>query len=314
MSPAMNLLKKFQIKDYYMINDNFYREFYSSVLMESQSPIVDSGKHCVMVGLEDLIEDIKKLNALIPDDEIFDDDTKQYGRETWPHVTILYGILPVSENKTKTILKKIPSKLSVALGKNSLFENEQYDVLKIDVTSPQLVAINRFLRENVEYESEHPGYIPHLTIAYLKKGFGKKYINSSLLDGRQSTTKRYTYSNGMREKTHIDEDTSFAGTGALLGTYTAPAIVARVGSYNSLGNTMTSNPYNTLTDDDITIGDFNKDSVLCGMRYEMSKMVQPDKTVAKVTVRKNLEADPRYYDDLKQFLDTDAKATENPLK
>ena len=46
----------------------------------------------------------------------------------------------------------------------------------------------------------------------------------------------------------------------------------------------------------------------------MSKMVQPDKTVAKVTVRKNLEADPRYYDDLKQFLDTDAKATENPLK
>ena len=310
----MNLLKKFQIKDYYMTNDNLYREFYSSVLTESQSPTVDRGKHCVMVELEDLIEDIKKLNALIPDEEIFDDDTKQYGRETWPHVTILYGILPASENKTKNILRKIPSKLSVTLGKNSLFENDNFDVLKIEINSPQLEAINKFLVENVKYENDYPEYEPHLTIAYLKKGFGKKYINDSILHGRQLTTKRYTYANGMREKTHIDEDTSFAGNGALLGTYTAPAIVARVGSYNSLGNTMASNPYNTLTDDDITIGDFNKDSVLCGMRYEMSKMVQPDKTVAKVTVRKNLEADPRYYDDLKQFLDTDAKATENPLK
>ncbi len=68
----------------------------------------------------------------------------------------------------------------------SLFEN-QYDVLKFDVRYPTkggafLHKCNTALRE-LPYQNDYPDYHPHMTIAYLKKGTGKKYCN--LLENKE---------------------------------------------------------------------------------------------------------------------------------
>jgi 2'-5' RNA ligase len=60
----------------------------------------------------------------------------------------------------------------------SLFENDEYDVLKFNVISNDLAKLNKLMKGNFEYTSNYPNYIPHLTIAYLKKGEGKKYIKN----------------------------------------------------------------------------------------------------------------------------------------
>jgi 2'-5' RNA ligase len=57
----------------------------------------------------------------------------------------------------------------------SLFENEEYDVLKCSVDSESLHALNKQARE-LEHTNNYPDYIPHLTIAYLNPGEGKKYL------------------------------------------------------------------------------------------------------------------------------------------
>ena len=47
-------------------------------------------------------------------------------------------------------------------------------MLKVDVEGPQLRALNKRLMDEFGTSSEFKEYKPHLTIAYLKKGMGKK--------------------------------------------------------------------------------------------------------------------------------------------
>ena len=120
-----------------------YFEYYEELLSEGD-------KHCVMVGLPKsgkLMEFIKS----IPEEYVFHPERRDFGREKSPHITVLYGVLPSEEQKAKDILSKIPGKLVATLGKVSLFENcndeevGKFDVLKVDVQSPQLAAVNHNL-------------------------------------------------------------------------------------------------------------------------------------------------------------------------
>lgn len=58
----------------------------------------------------------------------------------------------------------------------SLFDtNPEYEVLKFEAFNPDLFRINAQLKE-FPHTSNFPDYKAHLTIAYLKKGTGKKYV------------------------------------------------------------------------------------------------------------------------------------------
>jgi hypothetical protein len=57
-----------------------------------------------------------------------------------------------------------------------LFENEKYDVLKFEVVGDNLHETNADLKK-FPHTTSFPDYNPHLTIAYLKKGEGSKYVN-----------------------------------------------------------------------------------------------------------------------------------------
>jgi hypothetical protein len=99
------------------------------------------------------------------------------GLEQEPHVTILYGIEPTEDKKKLlNICKQFP-KIEIEGTGVSIFKNEKFDVLKIDVNPIKLLPIHNFLKDNFEFENDYPDYHPHITIAYLKPNCGKKYCN-----------------------------------------------------------------------------------------------------------------------------------------
>jgi len=115
---------------------------------------------------------MKILHKDIDPDDIFDE--KGYGLETEPHVTLLYG-LHSDEIKDDDVLDASSKGIeSMGLGNPSIFTNNKYEVLKLDVEAPFLYKINAELSK-MPHTTDFPDYHPHCTIAYLKPGKGAKY-------------------------------------------------------------------------------------------------------------------------------------------
>lgn len=124
---------------------------------------------CVMLEF-DCPEFLKLQDGINPDDLAKD-------LKTDFHCTLLYGLhdeeIDVSE--IESVLDKYTFYTCKAHN-FSLFENEEYDVIKLDVEGDSLSDCNRDLKE-FPYTNEYPKYHPHVTIAYVKSGKGQKYID-----------------------------------------------------------------------------------------------------------------------------------------
>lgn len=130
---------------------------------------------CVMLFFN--FPEIKDIHKLIDDDDVYNDpDDDSFGLEDEPHTTLLYGLHKgVSDEDVKKILDKYTFE-SCKIFNPSLFENEKYDILKFDMKGDSLHSVNKDLKKH-PYTSDYPDFHPHLTIAYLKSGTGKKYID-----------------------------------------------------------------------------------------------------------------------------------------
>ena len=168
-------------------------------MLEGRTP----SKICCMVVIpEEFHEKLKALGDKIDKEDIYTEDGKDsYGLEKDFHVTALYGLLP-GRIDLEDIKDAIPNKsqVSMTLGKVSMFENDSYDVMKVEVDSPDLHAMNARLRE-LPYENDYDQYIPHLTIGYVKKGTGKKYVDDDSVDGLEVVSKEIdvSFGNGKHE-------------------------------------------------------------------------------------------------------------------
>jgi hypothetical protein len=97
------------------------------------------------------------------------------------------------------------------------------------------------------------------------------------------------------------------------GTQSSPQTSRRLKDYPASrrytymqGNTVIGSfLYDTITRDDLTHEKFTPDEMFAGFRAEMKKMEYPDKDVARPIIIKNLESDPKYYSDLKQYFNSD---------
>jgi N12 class adenine-specific DNA methylase/2'-5' RNA ligase len=142
----------------------------------------------------------------IPDADVYEPVKGEKGRELEPHVTALFGLTDKGDNAqaVRDIVKKSGlQNVKLKLGKTSLFSNNpEYDVLKVDVDSPDLHKLNKAL-SSLPNENEHPDYHPHLTIAYLKKGTGKKYVGDPRFEGKEITIGELTHSDADHRKTPI---------------------------------------------------------------------------------------------------------------
>lgn len=207
----------------------------------------------------------------IPEDELAKDESDNYkaaqtGRENEPHITVLYGL----DNKlTKEQLEKAlvdTPPITIEFGKTSLFHQPDKDVLKVDIQSQQLHDLN----EKLQQEFETPGqtfseYKPHMTLAYLKKGEGAKYVDDTTFEGDKITLNHLTFSTNTGEMVKIplkgaapvvESDKEAVAQEEPL----RPATNAAVGEFASLPNktesTGTDQPYEPTEDGNPTIVPF----------------------------------------------------------
>lgn len=134
-------------------------------------------KGCAMLYFN--CPEMDKIHSMIDEEDIFDDEDGGFGLENEPHCTLLYGFhdAEVQGDDVISAIKKMELPEELELINASLFEND-YDVLKFDVKAPngELHNINKMLTDNYPYSTDFPDYHPHCTIAYIKKGMGKKYV------------------------------------------------------------------------------------------------------------------------------------------
>ena len=302
-----------------------YKEFYQD--------LTEGTNHCVMVGLPKL-QSLTEFIQGIPEADLFLPENRSYGREVKPHITVLYGIQPVSETVTKNILSKIPARITATLGEVSVFENcsgpdGNFDVVKVDVSSPHLTRINEALRKTVEYKNDYPDYKPHVTIAYVKPGMGKKFVGENKFKGMKFLFEVFLYSNGSRDShTAVPMLKEIMGLGqgggyggaaggsiaavGWAGTPSSAQTSNRQQSYDAgrtsymQGNTVVNNSlYDTIRPEDLKHPKFSADEIRAGLIWEMKRMEFPDKVKAKPIVIKNLEKNPKYYSDLNQYFNSD---------
>jgi 2'-5' RNA ligase len=139
----------------------------------------------------------------IPDESVFHNpDDPSFGREDEIHVTALYGIHSESPEDVREVVCRTKT-FDVQLKKLSIFTNDDFDVLKIGVESEGLVSLNERLRHAVEYTSKFKTYVPHVTIAYLKKGKAWKYEGVDRFDGRMFHADSVVFSPKQKNKVKI---------------------------------------------------------------------------------------------------------------
>jgi hypothetical protein len=145
----------------------------------------------------------KAFAASIPDEHVHTDEKDStLGREMSTHCTVLYGIKTADAEAIKTILAGF-GPIKMTLGKVSMFERDAYDVLKVDVDSPDLHRAHALIKTATETETKWPTYSPHATIAYMRKGHARGYVGDSRFEGMSFTFNSVTFSPHTGDRVEI---------------------------------------------------------------------------------------------------------------
>lgn len=134
------------------------------------------------------------------------------------HITIVYGFDPsVTFDSIRTNLLRIQTFNDIRVVGLSYFDNPNYDVLYLKVASEQCRRANMYFRSNFKVTAQYPIYTPHITLAYLKKGFGVRYTNRLQVAGNvkaNAVCYRFTTPNGKSyiTKGYIKDKDKYAVT------------------------------------------------------------------------------------------------------
>lgn len=140
--------------------------------------------------IKDIQNRIGKQELYIPENP---EEKFSYGLETETHATIA----PCLDNDTDlNELKKYLFPLSeykTMISDVSIFYNDEYDVLKCNVRCDALHRTNAEIKKHFELHTEFKEYHPHITIAYLKKGYAEKYVMNFIPQSVFLTPKFFSY-------------------------------------------------------------------------------------------------------------------------
>lgn len=174
----------------FLVNENRRNKYdYSSLLIELPEDLSDN---IISWGYDH-----------VPNEDLFlDPDDPTFGREDDIHITLIYGIHTIS---SKQVSRQLSEKaFDIKLGDMALFtKSTKFDVLIINVDCPTLHSLHNKVQNNLEVTKSHPVYVPHVTIAYLKKGVGNRFIGNKEFDGEKFKTEKLIFSSKNGEKTPI---------------------------------------------------------------------------------------------------------------
>lgn len=107
--------------------------------------------------------------------KLIDPDDLTKPLPTDPHCTVLYGFL--SDVLVQDVAKYCPKLKSFKMEITgvSAFCNQDEDVLHYTMKSSACEFLHHRLKTGLPTSVQHPKYIPHMTIAYLKPGCAIKY-------------------------------------------------------------------------------------------------------------------------------------------
>lgn len=148
----------------------------------------------------DLVAHVAKSSSQIPDWALAEE-----GRESNPHVTVKYGLHTDDPEDVRNIIEQ-ESPFAITLGKTSHFpDSGSGDVVKVDVVSPGLRALNSNISDAAKHTDTHPGYKPHITLAYVKPGMGPHFAKADghSLEGRSAQVDHVIFSSKNGSKTKI---------------------------------------------------------------------------------------------------------------
>ncbi len=176
---AKDAAKKMSKKDVLDFADTDHKGLPSKVEESKEKPMYEHG--CLMSKFN-MPTWKKNILSKIDDDDLYTGDNDEiYGLEDEPHVTVLYGVHDNEvdfEDIKNAVDKKMSEPIRAKVKGVSIFENKDYDVVKLEIESDQLNELNSMIRENFPYTNNFPDYNPHMTIAYVKPGMGKKYVSN----------------------------------------------------------------------------------------------------------------------------------------
>jgi len=134
---------------------------------------------CVMLDAKIDRWDEDHAGGIDPKDVYVKPYDDSYGLEDNPHVTVLYGIHEdeIDPEVVLGVIQDDMAPVTVIIKEIGMFENEEYDVVKYDVpVTEELQRYRDLLMSKFENTQTFPDYHPHITLAYLNKGEGKKYV------------------------------------------------------------------------------------------------------------------------------------------
>lgn len=144
---------------------------------------------------------LKWASDNVPRESLTGEDGEGEGE---PHVTVLYGIDATDPSAVTNALSD-QQPVIIKIGKLSLFEGDDSDVLKLEVESPSLDALNKLLRGKVPHIETHFDYEPHITVGYLKIGEGGEFDGKSIpgVTGKRVRLNAITFSSKDGSKVDI---------------------------------------------------------------------------------------------------------------
>jgi hypothetical protein len=182
-----------------------------------EEPVIKYG--CLMLDLDIPKAKWNSLLKLIDEKDFSEEKEKPLERE--PHITVLYGF---HDEVTPEIIEKELEGVKAPkfqFSKVSVFNNELYDILKFEIESKDLHALNKKFSK-LPHTNKFPDYKPHSTIAYLKKGTANKYIKKiNEFLNEDISSNEFMFSDAEKNKTYFPIKQKFGEGGNVPSEYSS---------------------------------------------------------------------------------------------
>jgi len=155
---------------------------------------------CVMIEL-DINNWVDICSHIDRNDVYYDENDPTYGIQDNPHLTLFYGFhKQVTTEEVFSIIESYVGNepIKIEVSGIDIFENENFDVVKLNVVKTDLLQKLNTALSNLPNSNEFRDYKPHITIAYVKNGTGRKYINPEYKNNFESNSLCYSKPNGEK--------------------------------------------------------------------------------------------------------------------